>query len=597
MSTFPSELAREDRRYHWARENNRFLRFLVKDSREFLRKRMEIYSEQPRQTIALNEASREDNQERTAIQSEQLEVFSRVQRENTDAIHTLTGVAAQGVELQAKQFEDHQRLARETQDTVRKRYGNEARELRDAADTFLQQARGLEEGDQNLHLKEALRLLRDITKNPIGQGDYVTWYMIGCLVWLLDQDLIEAEEAFERARFLSVGAKNVWHVDALHDLAEIKHLRGKHTESYSTIQKALHIERNHSILFDAARYAAKVGAGRVAEVIKLLEECIEIQPRTIDTMLRVAEFQANQETSAAVRELANRLLLKMQCEVRSRLKQCRLLLTLIEKVQGETELTIPLPQIWSEDIRRMEAKAAQANYTQLLDMQPRVLAAIQQAEEAGQTTLKLKINEIISLEYQACDDASRLTRSTEERLSMLRKKMELAQSNGSTLHRCAILPTRPEIGWLSKETKSRTDFSDSVHTLLAVIFLEFVLYGLGNVSFGIPGAIIGAAIIPSCYIIFRLAYLLIPLFALLHWCLTCLRVRLINYIEERRRLQTFMAECPEKEAELESILENQVPKLQLLGEQLTTRRKRFEGTLDFFLKGCADAAANVPCKN
>ncbi len=203
MSTMPFHLAREDRRYYWARENNRFLRFLVKDSQEFRRNQMELYSGRYDQANALTESLTEVKQQLAANQREDMEVFSRGldniaanQNENTEAVITLTWVVARGIELQAKQFEEHQRQARIVIDTLRKRYGTDVRELRDDADKFLEQARGLNKHDKKLVLKEALRVLREITKNPIGQGDYVVWYKIGCLVSVLENDFVQAEMAF-----------------------------------------------------------------------------------------------------------------------------------------------------------------------------------------------------------------------------------------------------------------------------------------------------------------------------------------------------------------------------------------------------------------
>lgn len=195
----------------------------------------------------------------------------------------------EGLERISQQIMQMQRSLERIAQILSRPYETQAKELHDRAYKRLKLGAGTTGPDRIEHWKDATRLLESVIKNPIGMEDYQVWFHIGWLRWKHEKKIPEAEKAFDRARLLSVEDRNLFHVESLHHLAEMQYLQGKFGNAYATIQKALEISREHGILYDAARYAAK--AGRQKESLDLLDECINLRPTTILTMFSEADFQ------------------------------------------------------------------------------------------------------------------------------------------------------------------------------------------------------------------------------------------------------------------------------------------------------------------
>ena len=596
MSTSPFHLAREDRRYHWERENNRFLRILVQGSRNSQQNKTDIVSEQRDQLNALFERLREDRGELASFHRESAEELSRGldniaanQSGTTEAVITLAAIVARGIELRSKQDEEQQRLLREGLEIQRKRYRNEVQELRDEAEKFLQQGQAYQGPDRDRILKEALRVLRNITLNPIGQGDCVTWYKIGCLLWVLEKNLIQAEEALQRARFLSLGTKSVWHVEALRDLAEIQHLQGKHEEAYSTIHEAILIQPDYPLLFDAARYAAK--AKRQSECLKLLEQCIELQPSTIITMLGVHEFQ---DALSAIIDLANSLVSKLRTKVEKLLTHWRLFLLLVKQVERRTELAIPLSGHGATELAKMETDAPKLDYLNLLAMRANAQAAIESTEQAVKLTLKAKIEETGSLAWEAHGKLEELTQSVENQLSELHKEKSTAEWSASTARERATLPASPS----ASETKkpSVEDRVKSWGCFLVILFLFGGLIGnLARLWLG-KDAGPGVALVVWCVVplILLSAKIMAPIIANRNWRLICQRIQEEAALAARLRLENISADYPKKVEDLQAIRATQIPALEARWKELLARREKVQEVLSFFQRGCVCAAIGHP---
>ena len=137
--------------------------------------------------------------------------------------------------------------------------------------------------------KDALRLFGSVTANEVGRQNYVAWFNIGWLRWKLENDLPAAEEAFYHAQRYSAPSRDLWHTKALRHMAEMQYLQGKHEDSWHTAQRAAAVRREYETLYSAARYAAKTG--RAEDLKRLLDECIELRPLTIETMFSEEDFK------------------------------------------------------------------------------------------------------------------------------------------------------------------------------------------------------------------------------------------------------------------------------------------------------------------
>lgn len=143
--------------------------------------------------------------------------------------------------------------------------------------------------DQHKLRSHALEQFRSVVDNKIGKDMYVAWFNIGYLSWKHLGDLVEAEKAFDQAQLFSARTRNPWHTLSLRYLAGMQRKQDKFEEAWQTINRALAVNREYASLYAAARYACKTN--RREEADKLLDECIELVPETIDDMFGEEDFQ------------------------------------------------------------------------------------------------------------------------------------------------------------------------------------------------------------------------------------------------------------------------------------------------------------------
>lgn len=206
-----------------------------------------------------------------------------------DATNFQTEVLLQGFATLARQMMEQQRTLLEITRVLRNPYETKAQELLKEAERALKNGMHASGRDRQEEFKDALRLLTDVLDNPIGRRDFVAWFQIGWLKWKDKQDLREAAEAFYQSARLSGSERTPHYVSSLRHLAYILYLQGQHQDAFATIEKAVQAaSKDHDVLYDAARYAAKTRRHQYA--LELLEKCIDLRPQTIITMFSELDF-------------------------------------------------------------------------------------------------------------------------------------------------------------------------------------------------------------------------------------------------------------------------------------------------------------------
>jgi len=153
---------------------------------------------------------------------------------------------------------------------------------------WLEEGEKSEGREQMDYRKDALRIFDEVIRDPKGATNFIAWFNAGYVHWRMGQDTARAEECFYQARRLSAPNRDAWHTKGLRHEAEMQYLQGKFEEAWTTIQKALAVEREYESLYNAARYASK--AGRKEAAMALLDECIDRRPTTIMTMYSEEDF-------------------------------------------------------------------------------------------------------------------------------------------------------------------------------------------------------------------------------------------------------------------------------------------------------------------
>ena len=183
---------------------------------------------------------------------------------------------------------EHSQQLAEIGEILRRPYETQARELREQAQKWLQAGLNTTGDDRRDNWSDALSLFETILQNPVGKQDYVVWFQIGYLRWQHLKDVASAEAALNTARRLSAPQPDLYHLKSLRHLAYMQYLQGNFEKAYDSIGPAVAFSRDHETLYDSARYAAKTN--RRAEALQRLDECINLEPPTIDLMFAEEDF-------------------------------------------------------------------------------------------------------------------------------------------------------------------------------------------------------------------------------------------------------------------------------------------------------------------
>lgn len=172
--------------------------------------------------------------------------------------------------------------------TLRRPLETTVRELRKHADHAISSGASTSGGRREQWYEDALDLLHEAVKNPVGKQDYVAWFQTGWLLWKKDGALSEAAEAFDRAARLAQPAGDVYYWESLRHLAYVRYLSGDQAGALEAIEEARQADENPRTLFDAARYHAC--NGKPERAIDLLRRGIGLEPTMVVEMMSEADF-------------------------------------------------------------------------------------------------------------------------------------------------------------------------------------------------------------------------------------------------------------------------------------------------------------------
>ena len=589
MSTPPFDVVRRERTYFREIDNHHNLQLTAKSAQQ---------SEKHHKQMALAQAKQADAAVRLSIaqgeansisraELEQMEVISRGVHDvvyavenlgedvarNTEAVTTLSGIVAHGLQQFSQQSaQQHQEAVEIARNPLR----NQARELAKQAGGLLKLGAEHEgRPDQIALYKEAMQALLEVTKNPIGNRDYITCFHIGFLGWKSEGNLAEAERAFDRARLLSLGAKDVWHISAIRHLAEMQHLQGRHEEAYTTIQEALLLGRDYNLLFDAARYLAR--AGRLDDYVGILGDCITLRPTTIVTMFGEPDFTATPANEAALYQLEDRLRQRLRAETRQSLIQWRHLLDLKNQVERMAEITIQLPPIWgykTDEITEEEKKIDSTDFLKLLAFRATIREAIELLDKTIKQTLESKLKDNQVAENQAQTKLDNALESIDRRLAEVRREKEGAENCVSNARRYVSLPEKPFFGYTISSEDKRTMGPRGM--LLTALFFPLLILGDKKASF------VDAFIF---FIVLLLILFPIPVIASEMWRSTCDKLKNKAEAEAKQRLAGINAAYPEKMRDIGATRDTEIPLLEKALHEVRARKARLVDAIELFRTG------------
>jgi len=206
-----------------------------------------------------------------------------------EGIQQLNETVEQGLTAIAELlFKQHETLLKIEQ-VLRQPYETQALEIRKQADKWLKSGMRHTGREREEDYADAMRLLREVTKNPIGNQDCVTWFQIGWLLWKHTKEIAEAEESFFRAARLSDERADLYHFLSVRHQAHMQYLQRRYADAFGTIKRVIGSSQDPEALFEAARYAAKTGAH--AEAIRLLDICIDLDPLKYVNMFAEEDFR------------------------------------------------------------------------------------------------------------------------------------------------------------------------------------------------------------------------------------------------------------------------------------------------------------------
>jgi len=116
-----------------------------------------------------------------------------------DAVVDLSDLLGDALSRISQQIMDQQQTLDEIAALLKRPYQTRVRELRIEAQKWLFRGMQRKERDRHEDWKDAMRLLKTVTDNPVGMQDYVVWFQTGWLLWKQQKDVIAAEEAFYRS--------------------------------------------------------------------------------------------------------------------------------------------------------------------------------------------------------------------------------------------------------------------------------------------------------------------------------------------------------------------------------------------------------------
>lgn len=209
----------------------------------------------------------------------------------TDEIASIKMKLEKGFQLILEEIRKQQKQLEEIKNILSKPYETSQLELRKNANYWLFYGMRDSGEDQSKYFSDAMKLLNQCLKNPVGEQDYVVWFQKGWLLWKYMNNIKEAEKSFSEARRLSKPKRDLYYLKSVRHLAYMQYLNGDLNTAYKTIKQIVdisEINNDHDTLFDAARYAVRNGYKE--EALKYLDQCINLRPETSVTMFAEEDF-------------------------------------------------------------------------------------------------------------------------------------------------------------------------------------------------------------------------------------------------------------------------------------------------------------------
>lgn len=292
----------------------------------------------------------------------------------------------------AAQVLNHQQSLRQIAASLRHLHQQDKVKVLEEADMALRNGMSGVGRDRLEDLRDALRLLRTIQADPVSGRDYYVWFHIGWILWQLDGNLTEAEEAFYQAARLSAQAGDLLHNFSLRHQAYMQYLQNKHKLAHSTIGKGLtRFPNDAEILYDAARYAAR--AERTAEAIAHLDRCFDTNPLVFVYALNEEDFQ---ETGIApqVRSLLNAKRDTALGVLQTETARWRRALAAAHEAADQSGASIQVPgPLGEEGITELAAfDSTNADYLALQNAIQRITGKSEAVRESAKASLESAIN-------------------------------------------------------------------------------------------------------------------------------------------------------------------------------------------------------------
>lgn len=284
------------------------------------------------------------------MQNDVAQINVGVQNLNRSSLKTiahLENIEAAVDDLQARLLEEFANIAdqmfaqqqalQEISNTLSTPYQTQSLELRNNAIKWLNQGMNCTGQDRDEDYKDAMRLFRVVADNHIGRQDPIVWFNIGWLLWKQDNNYVDAEQAFDRARRLcGDDIVNRLYENNLRHLAHMQYLQGKFAAAFETISLYYSLYHDSEAIFDAARYAAK--SHNTKEAMRFLREYMEHRPSAM------ARILAEEDFSEILTEFFSNYTQRLERDrenTTAKLEQCLELLHQAHKVEQLAGLNIP----------------------------------------------------------------------------------------------------------------------------------------------------------------------------------------------------------------------------------------------------------------
>ncbi|GAB4456367.1 MAG: hypothetical protein OHK0029_14150 [Armatimonadaceae bacterium] len=280
--------------------------------------------------------------------------------------------------------------------TTRRLHQNAQMKMLDEADAALRHGMRASGRDRQEDLRDSLRLFRTVLEDPVSGRDYYAWFHIGWILWHLEGNFAEAEEAFYQAARLSAPAGDLLHFFSLRHLAYMEARQEKYGAACATVSKAVNLQSDDGgILYDAARYLAR--DGRPDTALTYMDRCLNSNPMFLVCALSEPDFLET-GLESRVRDLLIQKQQQLVETLQTEVARWRRALSAVREAEGQSEVSMVLPTEVSEEAYAQIAKTpfAGADFFTLQSLTQDVVGNGEKAVVAGRSVLEDALSQIDS---------------------------------------------------------------------------------------------------------------------------------------------------------------------------------------------------------